>query len=174
MCHYCRRSCLLWWIQSPWSDSLQISELGPNCACSKCVCHAMMVIQRRKTSCQCSQGICLPSFLPSAAFHRRIHRRHPAQVWGEQEHHGEPAEPRGLREGRLQTRRRAIAAHVMAPCVSPGAERLPAGSRSALHLLIWRCRFFIFYFKQTVSWCSNTHPCLQVTALSFCCYFLLF
>lgn len=51
-------------------------------------------------------------FLPAAAFHRRIHRRHPAQVRGEQGHHGEPAEPRGFREGRLQTCRRAVADHV--------------------------------------------------------------
>lgn len=57
------RTCLLRWIQSPWSDLLQMSALSPSCTCSKCVCHVMMVIQRTKTSCKCSQGICLPSSL---------------------------------------------------------------------------------------------------------------
>lgn len=85
------------------------------------------------------------------AFHRRIHRRHPAQVWGEQEHHGEPPEQGGVRESRLQTRCGAISALMMALYVflgtvlsgapSPAAHRRDSLEKSKFY-------FFKFIFKR--------------------------
>lgn len=135
---------------------------------------------RNKSSCKSSDGVFV--FRTVTAFHRRIHRRHPAQVWGEQEHHGEPPEQGGVWESRLQTRCGAVSALMMALYVFLRSVLLGAPSPAAHHedSLEKASFFFCFFFKfilkrlfHEVQTNFTNELCLWVTSPLFSRFFTL-